>query len=138
MGKRAGGQAKKLIDAAKHWSGWRENPFAIDQAQIDAMRAFGTSDAAIAAASARTGDHVFEVWPDNWPIFMTFLSLARQWRWIAGGMGPPIRLGLDYPAVESVFRLTGVKKKDRVATFAALQLMEDAVVQVESERAARK
>lgn len=138
MGKRTGGKTKKLIDAAKHWIGWRENPFSIDPEHLEAMRAFGTSDAAIAAASVRSSDHEFEVWPDNWSIFRTFLSLARQWRWLAGGMGPPIRLGLDYPAVESVFRLTGVKKRDRAETFAALQIMEDAVVQVESERAARK
>lgn len=102
------------------------------------MRAFGTSEVAIAAAVARQSDHEFEVWPENWPILATFLSLARQWRWVAGGMGPPIRLGLDYPAVESVFRLTGVKSKDRAETFAALQLMEDGVMQVEIERAARK
>ncbi len=102
------------------------------------MRAFGTSEAAIAAASVRRSEGVFEVWEENWPTFCMFLSLQRQWRWLAGGMGPPIRLGLDYCAIEPVFRLTGVRKKDRAETFAALQLMENAVMEVENERASRR
>jgi hypothetical protein len=102
------------------------------------MRAFGASDELIAAASARRDDGDFEVWPENWPILTTFLALARQWRWVSAGMGAPVRLGLDYAAVEPVFRLTGVKKKNRAETFAAIQLMENAVMEVENERAARR
>ena len=102
------------------------------------MEAFGAASSALETARARRDDGVFEVWEENWPIVRLFLSLGRQWRWLPCAMGPPIRLGLDYTAVESVFRLSGVKKKKHAETFAALQSMEDAVMEVESMRAARR
>jgi len=105
---------------------------------LAAMRAFGAATDDLEAADARRDDHDFEVWEENWPVVLLFLSLGRQWRWLPLAMGPPIRLGLDYTAVESVFRLTGVRKKERAETFAALQLMESAVIEVEAMRAARR
>lgn len=79
---------------------------------------------------------MFEVWPENWEIFQVFVALSGQWRWVPGGLAPPVRDGIDAPSIESVFRLMGVKKKDRKETYAALRLMERAVIEVQNRKAA--
>lgn len=62
--------------------------------------------------------------PDNWEALMLFISLSSQWR--IGGMGEV--LGLDYTAVEAVFRIKRIKS--RAELFDALQIMESAALGV--------
>jgi hypothetical protein len=64
------------------------------------------------------------VLPANWTTVQTFLRCATQWQY-AGMAG--VRVGLHYPGVAAVLRLT-VPKADRAAVFAGLQVMEYAAV----------
>lgn len=61
--------------------------------------------------------------PENWEAVQLFLKCATQWR-TSGLSG--IRTGLDYPSVEAVMRITGVR--DRPDVFWRLQLIEDEVL----------
>tara|TARA_B100001939_G_scaffold334768_1_gene336116 strand:+ start:823 stop:1095 length:273 start_codon:yes stop_codon:yes gene_type:complete len=65
----------------------------------------------------------FEVWPDNWPAVEMFLRCQTQWRTTMSGV-----CGLDYSAVEWLFRLYGVE--DQRAVLEDLQVMEAAAVKV--------
>jgi hypothetical protein len=71
----------------------------------------------------------FEVWRDNWPTLHVFLGMATQWRWLVG-MRSAQRVGLDYPALEVVMRLQGVKRRDRADMFNDVQAMERAALEV--------
>lgn len=101
------------------------------------MRALGCPVETLQAARVRCDAGVFEVWPENWEMFQVFVALGGQWRWVPGGMAPPVRDGIDAPSIESVFRLMGVRKKDWKETYAALRLMERAVIEVQNRKAAR-
>lgn len=59
------------------------------------------------------------IWPDNWAAFEVFAAMQTQWR--AGMAGP---VGLDYPALESVMRLCGIRKCERAEVFELVRLME--------------
>lgn len=61
----------------------------------------------------------FEVWPDNWQAVQLFSDLRTQWN--AGGKGPT---GLNYPAMESVMRITGVRPAERAELFRCIRVME--------------
>ena len=37
-----------------------------------------------------------------------FFSLATQWRWVGAGMAGAFRAGLEYSAIESTARLSGL------------------------------
>ena len=63
----------------------------------------------------------FEVWPDNWPAVEMFLRCQTQWRTTMSGV-----CGLDYSAVEWLFRLYEVE--DQQAVFQDLQVMEAAAL----------
>jgi|TARA_R100001510_G_scaffold23703_1_gene20862 hypothetical protein len=65
----------------------------------------------------------FEVWPDNWPAVEMFLCCQTQWRTTQAGV-----VGLDYAAVQWLFRLYEVK--DQLAVFESLQVMEAAAVKI--------
>lgn len=63
----------------------------------------------------------FEVDPDNWETVALFMQLQTQWR-----MGPAGATGLDYLAVEALFRILEVE--DRQARFQDLRVMEAAAL----------
>ena len=65
----------------------------------------------------------FEVWPDNWPAVEMFLRCQTQWRTTSAGV-----CGLDYSAVEWLFRLYEVK--DQPAVLEDLQVMEAAAIKI--------
>lgn len=73
----------------------------------------------------------FEVLPSNWPAVVAFTALDTQWRVIAGGLGPPVWLGLDYGAVDIVLRRHDIAEPDRV--FRDLQVMEREALKVLQE-----
>lgn len=54
-----------------------------------------------------------------------FIACATQWR--VGMSGPT---GLDYSAVQSVFRIMGVLRSDWPQVFDDLRIMEDAALEV--------
>ena len=63
--------------------------------------------------------------PDNWQSVTVFNSLSTQWR--VGYSGPT---GLDYAVLDGVFKLAGVKKKERPQVFADIRIMESAALNV--------
>ena len=65
----------------------------------------------------------FEVWPDNWPAVEMFLRCQTQWRTTMSGV-----CGLDYSAVEWLFRLYEVE--DQPTVLEDLQVMEAAAVKI--------
>ena len=77
----------------------------------------------------RIEQHSFIVFHENWRAWCLFLACATQWRRetvFASHMKKPVVIthGLDYPAVESVLRLSGVKASRRPSLFRKLQLIE--------------
>lgn len=63
-------------------------------------------------------DPTFEVWSENWQALEVFTACHTQWR-----VSPMGSLnGLDYTALESVMRLTGVE--DVPVTFHKVRLIE--------------
>lgn len=91
------------------------------------MRLQGASEAEIHAALGDDEDESFEVWPENAETVATFMALQTQWR--IGPMGG--YLGLDYPGMQSVLAMRGVKKgKAQRRMFDDLQAMERAALPI--------
>jgi hypothetical protein len=70
----------------------------------------------------------FYVFEENWQSVELFCQLSTQWR--TGAMGG--FLGLDYAAVDALFRLLRVR--DRPEQFSNLQIMERAALEVLNKR----
>ena len=104
------GQTKKLTEAAEHWAGGG----VVDESQDDAA-AFGLD------LPEQASSEDFEVWPENWDAVLMFLRISTQWR---TSMGGPI--GLDYGALEWLFRLYEVKEPRSLLE--DLQVMEGAAL----------
>lgn len=60
-----------------------------------------------------------EVWPDCWQPLAVLRAMGTQWN-----VGPAGPIGLRYEALAEVWRCLGIKKADRQAVFADLQVME--------------
>lgn len=93
------------------------------------MRAKGAPEEEIEAyrnarqkSSKTQDDSDFEVWPENWPALLIFVSVKTQWRIIAG-MGGASFQGIDYPALIEVIKLK-VEKDQRSQMFDDVQLIE--------------
>jgi hypothetical protein len=69
----------------------------------------------------------FEVWEENWPAVEMFLRCQTQWRPTMGGV-----CGLDYTAVEWLFRLYEVENQP--AVLEDLQVMEAAGLKILNQR----
>nr|RDS96960.1 hypothetical protein DWF04_03920 [Cereibacter sphaeroides f. sp. denitrificans] len=49
------------------------------------------------------------VWPENVAAVQAFLFVATQWRWVGGGMGGLMAIGLDYAGARAGLDLAGVE-----------------------------
>ncbi len=67
--------------------------------------------------------------PENWEAVQIFLRCSTQWRY-AGFTG--VATGLDYPSIEAVMRMSGIK--DQVQVFAKLQLIEEEALKAMQEQ----
>lgn len=67
----------------------------------------------------------FEVEPDNWQAVCVFSRLQTQWRYSFAGI-----VGLDYTAVEALFRILEIE--DKIELFAEIQTMEMAFLKVKA------
>lgn len=61
-----------------------------------------------------------EVWPDNVQAINMFIAASTQWRVGLSGAS-----GLDYSALESVLRMSGLPRKDWPPLFEDIRVMED-------------
>ena len=75
-------------------------------------------------------DHVCEVWEENWRSVLLFLTIQTQW--IIKPIGG--LLGLNYVAIESGMRMSGIKKKERPKIFDDLRIIEHTVLKIINER----
>lgn len=69
-------------------------------------------------------DLIVEVWPDNWQAVRVFRAMRTQWR--VGAVGPT---GLDYSALQEVWRRLKVAPSDRDETFELIQIMEEVALE---------
>lgn len=109
------------------------------------MRAFGATDADVARARLERGvseekvsSSEFEVWPENWDVWIFFLRCQTQWHYAGGGIGPPVRVGLNYGGVESVARMRGVPGPQLSSWADDLHLIELAVLAADSDKAIKR
>lgn len=68
-----------------------------------------------------------EVWPDNLSVTNILLAMSTQWR-TAGMAG--VVTGLDYSALPTVLRMSGIPRKDWNSVFQDLRVMEDTALSV--------
>ncbi|MDR6500314.1 hypothetical protein J2785_003470 [Burkholderia ambifaria] len=105
----------------------------VDRGVVEALAAFGARPADLEVAASQAADTAFEVYPENWEAVRAFVSMTTQWRMtgISGfGGASMLHTGLDYSALEPVFRLLGVKRKRRAALFQQIRVMEEAALEV--------
>jgi hypothetical protein len=69
------------------------------------------------------------VWPENRQAAIVFMAMQTQW--IAGGMG---FTGLNYAALDEVWRRLRVRRRERDAVFGDLQRIEVAALNTMHER----
>lgn len=125
-------------------SGAARSAVVVDEALEAGMRRFGASQDEIAqvrrergAAQAQDPD-VCEVLQESWPVWQFFLRAQTQWRYVSGGMAPPMKVALDYAGIEAVARIRGVAPQQLEVWADDLQTIELAVLQAENELAARR
>lgn len=70
-----------------------------------------------------------EVWEENIPAVSLFFELDTAWK-ILVGFSAARYVGFDWPAVESVMRLKGIRRKKRAVLFSELKVMERAAKEV--------
>lgn len=116
----------------------------VDEALEAGMRRFGATDADIAqvrrerGAAQAVAPNVFEVWPENWDVWQFFLRVQTQWLYAGGGMGPAVRVEMNFPGVESKARIRGVPPEQLQAWADDLDTIELAVLQADNELAAKR
>lgn len=116
----------------------------VDSALEAGMRRMGATDADVARTRLERGTALAhdpnecEVWPENWEVVQFFLRAQTQWVYAGGGMGPAVRVALNYPGVESVARIRGVPLEQLQAWDEDLRVIELAVLQADSELAAKR
>jgi len=62
-----------------------------------------------------------------------YLMVQHQWHYASGGMGSPIKIGLNYPTIETIAKNRDIKLKGLL--FELLQLIEHKILIKESEHA---
>lgn len=70
-----------------------------------------------------------DVWPENFGPARVFESMGTQWRVGAGGV-----TGLDYQALQWVFKLLGVEPDDEEDVFYCVRVMESEAMVVMREK----
>ncbi len=86
---------------------------------------FGLRDVAVCWTSEPQA-----VFAHNWPTFQVWRDTWRQWRWIGGGLGAPMRTGLDWTQVEAVMRMRRIAPRVRASMLDGLRAMEEAALEV--------
>lgn len=116
----------------------------VDEHALEAMEAFGVPPELIAkerakalpSTPAKPADPECEVWEENWPSWLFFLKVQTQWIWTSGMA--VVRMGLNYPAVESTLRMAGIPRRQWPALLDDLQVIEVAVLDGETKARAEQ
>ncbi|MBV7454304.1 DUF1799 domain-containing protein [Acidovorax sp. sif1233] len=117
----------------------------MDPALEAGMRAFGATDADVEKVRQERGSAEksvqgveFEVWEENWELWLFFLAAQTQWNYVSGGLGPAVRVGMNFTGVESVARIRGISGQQLQAWAEDLQSIELAVLQADREVALKR
>ncbi|MFM0192420.1 DUF1799 domain-containing protein [Paraburkholderia strydomiana] len=97
----------------------------------DALAAFGARSSDVNMAREQVPEPAFEVYEENWDAVQVFSALSTQWRMSAfSGFGAArlVHTGLDYAAIEPVYRLIGIRRDRRAAIFEQIRVMEEAAL----------
>jgi hypothetical protein len=103
----------------------------VDDGVADALSAFGAREIDVKQARELAPEPAFEVYDENWDAVQVFLALSTQWRISAlSGFGAArmVHTGIDYGAIEPVYRLLDIPRGRRVAIFQQLRVMEGAAL----------
>lgn len=139
MGDGERGTLKKLTAAAQYWVRPAPKPKAqaleFDEEFADMLRKVKVSAADIEAQQVAQSSELleadFEVHEDAWESWLFFLKVCRQWRYVAvsAGMGmTSVRHALDWCGIESVIRLSGIKRSRWAGLLDDLLVIEEAVL----------
>lgn len=60
-----------------------------------------------------------QVWPENIEAVSVFLAMQTQWR-----VGMNGRTGMDYSALDAVWPLVGIRRRDRTRVFQEFRIIE--------------
>jgi hypothetical protein len=88
--------------------------------------------AALEIAKAAGYEEEFEVYEDNWDVWLFFLQVQTQWIYRFDGMHS-VRSGLNNSAIESTLRMAGKARRTWPALLADLQVIELAVLAADRE-----
>lgn len=110
----------------------------VDEATIERMQRYGASEEVLAEMRAQmaeaNGLQDCEVWPENWRTWQFFLSVGSLWH--RAGMDGR-RCALDWPGVEVVARARGLAGRAWRQLVDDLLLIQDTVLKVDADKAAR-
>lgn len=110
----------------------------MDEPTIERMRRYGASDEVLQAAREQMdeeqAEEACEVWDENWAVWQFFLAVGALWQ--RAGMDGR-RCALDWPGVEVVARGLGVVGRRWRQWVVDLLLIQDTVLVVDAEKAAR-
>jgi hypothetical protein len=129
---------KKLEAAARWWLGADKpatQPIQMDDGVVEGLRRMGVSEEDIAKEQAKRAKDAppadFDVHADCWESWLFFLKVSRQWLYVAvpQGFGTVLRrCSLNWPGIESVVRLGGVKRAKWAGLVDDLMVIEEAVL----------
>jgi hypothetical protein len=138
---------KKLEAAARYWLGVDKPtaiPLAVDEGVADGLAVFGFTAESVAEQQAKESvmplREDFEVHEDAMDSWLFFLKVQRQWVFVpvSAGMGvTAVRMGLNWPGVESMVRLSRVKSARWDGLVDDLLVIEEAVLGAEAKRSAQ-
>ena len=77
-------------------------------------------------------DAEFEVWPENYAMFLLFQRMETQWNWISG-MGGAVRVGLNMSALSVFTARMNLSDDEYNEMLDDLQLMERAALAAMNE-----
>lgn len=109
------------------------------------MRAFGATDADVACARQErgtseegVGSSEFEVWPENWDVWVFFLRCQTQWHYAVGGLGPSVRVGLNYVGVQAIASMRAISAQQLSRWADDLHLIELAVLAADNDKVRKR
>jgi hypothetical protein len=135
------GARKKLEAAALHWTQGGKpaaQPVRVDDGVAKGLRRLGVNEADIERAQASevqaAKDEDFEVHEDCWENWQFFMRVKREWVYVSvtTGLGAmAVRTGLNWPGIESVVRLSGIKRAQWAQLVDDLMVIQEAVLKAD-------
>lgn len=116
----------------------------VDEQLVASMRKWKASQEQVAQVMAERAKAVpkapeeVEVWPENWDLWMFFLAVQTQWDYASAGLSGAVKVAMNWTGVRSIALMRRVSEADQLRFAEGLTVIEQAVLDVERERAARR